>query len=296
MAHALESPAECEILKTHADLTFNDGKYRYRIERVGGRSFYSVTDGQDSIRVPIGWAFGLGSAGQTYVFENGGNLYESRVSFYQEANGLRLTIGAANQAPKDLREAAGRAFGAEDSRCFACHATDATIGSKLTLERMIPGIQCERCHGPSDGHVGNNNSVRPVMKSLRGMSAEDTSNFCGQCHRTWDEIAGAGTQGIANIRFQPYRLTNSKCYDSDDSRIRCTACHDPHGKLQTAEASYDRKCQACHAGGKPSARACKVSNANCVSCHMPKIELPGAYHRFTDHQIRIVRAGASYPN
>jgi hypothetical protein len=29
---------------------------------------------------------------------------------------------------------------------------------------------------------------------------------------------------------------------------------------------------------------------------MPKVDLPGAHHQFTDHQIRIVRAGESFPN
>jgi hypothetical protein len=29
---------------------------------------------------------------------------------------------------------------------------------------------------------------------------------------------------------------------------------------------------------------------------MPKIELPGAHARFTDHQIRIARTGQAYPN
>jgi hypothetical protein len=29
---------------------------------------------------------------------------------------------------------------------------------------------------------------------------------------------------------------------------------------------------------------------------MPKIDLPGAHARFTDHQIRIAHAGDPYPN
>jgi hypothetical protein len=29
---------------------------------------------------------------------------------------------------------------------------------------------------------------------------------------------------------------------------------------------------------------------------MPKVELPGSHARFTDHDIRIVRANESYPN
>jgi hypothetical protein len=28
---------------------------------------------------------------------------------------------------------------------------------------------------------------------------------------------------------------------------------------------------------------------------MPKLELPGAHYKFTDHWIRIVRVNASYP-
>jgi formate-dependent nitrite reductase cytochrome c552 subunit len=39
-----------------------------------------------------------------------------------------------------------------------------------------------------------------------------------------------------------------------------------------------------------------VAKANCVECHMPKVDLPGAHHKFTDHQIRIARAGEPYPN
>jgi formate-dependent nitrite reductase cytochrome c552 subunit len=39
-----------------------------------------------------------------------------------------------------------------------------------------------------------------------------------------------------------------------------------------------------------------VAKTNCVGCHMPKIDLPGAHAKFTDHQIRIVRAGDPYPN
>jgi hypothetical protein len=29
---------------------------------------------------------------------------------------------------------------------------------------------------------------------------------------------------------------------------------------------------------------------------MPKVDLPGAHFKFTDHRIRIAREGAPYPN
>jgi hypothetical protein len=103
-----------------------------------------------------------------------------------------------------------------------------------------------------------------------------------------------GPHGTANVRFQPYRLANSKCYDADDKRISCLACHDPHREVDHVAADYDSKCQACHGGGKPEAKACKVATNNCVACHMIKIELPGGHHKFTDHDIRI--ATAKYPD
>jgi hypothetical protein len=300
MAHAMELPAECTILKEHPILTFQEGKYSYRIERKGQQSIYTVTDGSETLNAPIGWAFGLGDAGQTYVFEKDGTLYESRVSFYRSINGLDLTMGASNLKPANLIQAAGRSIGhAEKLLCFGCHSTNLVQHGEPDLQSLTPGVQCERCHGDATNHlagVKSGNTTLAHMKSLRKMSAEDTSNFCGQCHRTWDEIASSGALGISNIRFQPYRLTNSKCYDSEDARIACTTCHDPHQEVNRTDANYDTRCQACHAGGKPTARACKVAKENCVSCHMPKLELPGSHYKFTDHNIRVQRANASYPN
>jgi hypothetical protein len=305
MAHAMELVPECDILKSHPVLTFAEGKYSYRIERKGDTALYTVSDGEQTLTASIGWSFGLGVAGQTYVFEKDGTFYESRVSYYSELNGLDLTMGAKNLKPVNILQAAGRAMGRDEKiRCFGCHSTNATQGKELTLDTLLPGVQCERCHGSSEDHlrgIRQGNPTLAKMQDLRQQSTEDLSNFCGQCHRTWAEIAGAGTLGIANIRFQPYRLTSSKCYDTEDSRISCVACHDPHQELSRADQSYDAKCQACHGGekhgrGKKEARVCKVAPNNCVSCHMPKLEMPGSHHKFTDHLIRVVRANEPYPD
>jgi Zn finger protein HypA/HybF involved in hydrogenase expression len=296
MANAMEPVSGCAILKAHPVLTFSEGKYSYRIERKGNQSLYSVTDGQQSITLPLGWAFGLGRAGQTYVFEKDGSFYESRVSYYRELDALDLTMGAANLAPANLMQAAGRLMDNADSTgCFDCHTTNATSGKQLTLDRMTPGIQCERCHGSTDNHL-RRDPVLARMNSLRSLSTEEMSNFCGQCHRTWEQVASGPRLGVLNVRFQPYRLTNSKCYDSDDARISCVACHDPHRELDRVDSHYDAKCQACHDGGKAAARACKVSQHDCASCHMPKFGMGGSHYKFTDHEIRIVRANAPYPD
>ena len=133
------------------------------------------------------------------------------------------------------------------------------------------------------------------MRMLGNLTAEEMSDFCGQCHRTWSQIAAYGPQGIQNIQFQPYRLGNSKCYDAADHRIRCTTCHDPHRAVETSAAAYDSKCLACHStkAGNPT---CRAATKDCVSCHMPHLDLPGAHSKFTDHKIRIVKANEPYPD
>ena len=84
------------------------------------------------------------------------------------------------------------------------------------------------------------------LGDLHDLTAENVANFCGRCHRTWAEVLVEEDRSINNIRFQPYRLWGSKCYDPDDARISCVACHDPHKEFSVQAADYDPKCQACH--------------------------------------------------
>ena len=300
MGQAAESVEQCRVLIDHPLLTAKFGKYSYRIERKGDQSLYSVTDGSSTITLPIRWAFGASSAmGQTYILERDGVFYESRMSWFRELNALGPTLGGGNSVPANLEEAAGRPMSPDDKRgCFGCHATHAVLGTELTLEKMIPGVRCEHCHEGAGLHLSamSDKSVKSYFPpDLRKFSAEQAANFCGQCHRTWAEIAMQAKPSIANVRFQPYRLTESKCYDPDDARISCLACHDPHRQVDRQPVDYDAKCQACHQGGKAGAKTCTVSKNRCATCHMPKIDLPGAHYKFSDHRIRIVKPNEPYP-
>ena len=302
MAHALETVEQGRILVDHSLITATYGKYSYSIERKGNQSLYSVTDGTATITMPIRWAVGASSAlGQTYILEKDGKFYESRMSWFRKLNALGPTLGQQTSHPTDLNEAAGRLLSQDDTlRCFGCHATDAASGQQLTLDKMSPGVQCSHCHEATAAHVaalakGSGKPVLPAgLTKLRDLSAEQASNFCGRCHRTWSEIVIRQDYSINNVRFQPYRLWGSLCYDPDDARISCLACHDPHTEVSVQPADYDAKCQACHGGGKAKAKPCRVSRNNCVSCHMPETELPGAHYKFTDHRIRIVKANEPY--
>ncbi len=311
MGKALERGAECRILTANPKLTFKSGTYSYSIIRQGTQSIYSVTDGKETISVPILYAFGQGKAGQTYVMIHNGKYYESRVSFYNEIAGLDYTLGAPREPAKSLAEAFGRLMDSLDTKdCFSCHATAAVSERQLQLDKMTPGITCEGCHGAGEQHVvlmkSKNKGAPPNDKAILNPGHFDTegiTQFCGSCHRTWEQVQlMKGARGVVNVRFQPYRMFSSKCYDFDDKRISCTACHNPHEAMPQAVTFYDAKCAACHrtasaTNAERNALLCKSGKtSNCVSCHMPQYEIPGAHHKFTDHRIRIVKAGEVYPD
>ncbi len=269
-----------------------------------------MTDGTTSFSAPILYSFGQGAAGQTYIFERDGAFYESRVSYYKAIDGLNLTIGVPDRQPRSIEDAAGRRMISTDARsCFGCHTTAAATKSELRAEQAIMGVTCESCHGPGRQHIAAMKSGKLKEKHIfntTGLDAEEATNFCGSCHRTWEQVAlmqqtmrSQGQElGIHSIRFQPYRITNCSCYDINDRRISCVACHDPHRETERDAAAYDSKCAACHSPdpkanrvGKRIAKLCPEEKRNCVTFHMPAYELPGAHSKFTDHEIRVVRPG-----
>lgn len=303
MTEALSSARDSAVLRAIPRMAVRLGEYSYGIARSGDQSVFSVTDGKETLQVPLAWAFGRRSGGQTYVFRLEDRWYESRVSYFSGLAGLDLTPGMENITPHNLLEAAGRLVEpVEMGQCFDCHATNVVKSPGPGLEAMTEGIQCGRCHVQSEAHseAMRTRSLGTAMRKLGALNAEEQSNFCGQCHRTWSQVAVGGPRGIENVRFQPYRLANSKCYDAGDRRIRCTACHDPHRELDTSPAAYDAKCAACHSlaarRNGASTQLCRVGVRECVKCHMPKVDLPGAHRRFTDHWIRIARPNAPYPD
>ena len=78
------------------------GAFSYRISG----PIYTVSDGKDTLRIPLDWAFGQGTTGQTYVYQREGRWYESRVSYFSALQGLDLTIGMQSITPHNLIEAA----------------------------------------------------------------------------------------------------------------------------------------------------------------------------------------------
>jgi len=307
MAMAMEPVAGSLVLNSNPKLSMRVGPYTYEIKRNGKQSSYSVTDGKDTVSFPIVYAFGQGKMGQTYVLERDGKYYESMVSFYSEPKALDFTIGTPRGVPTSLTGAVGRLLTANEvANCFSCHATGAVVaGSQLRLDKFAHGIRCEACHGPGGQHIAAVKAGDTPAKSIynpRLLGGDElTQHFCAACHRGAEEFSLLHSMEINNVRFQPYRIFNSKCY-SDDRKISCIACHNPHEPLREDPAYYDKRCLECHSLRDKTAKvggdgtSCPVADKNCTSCHMPKVEIPAAHFKFTDHFIRVVRPGEKYPS
>lgn len=297
---------------------FESGSYSYRFipnDTPPGYSLQVTSSGQ-SISSPIVWTMGLGVHGQTYLLDSNGGLYESQASSFSFINRLGLTPGHQPAEEGSLENALGTPLQAKEAlRCFACHTTASSANSKLNTADAVPGVHCEACHGPGLDHIkaimaGQKAQGRQVIFDPASLSPTSSIDFCGACHRTtMDVVMNEPEPGAYTIRFQPYRLEESRCWKATkDARLTCTECHDPHAPLVRDEHFYDQKCLSCHRTGKEirrssssSARAatpkiCPKATQNCVSCHMPKVDVPEMHSTFIDHFIRIVRPGQSVPN
>jgi hypothetical protein len=299
-----------------ASRSFENGPYSYQFFAQNPGYSLEVQSGGQSISSKVSWTFGAGVHGQTYILESNGELYESQVSSFSFTHRLDLTPGHTQAEEGALQNAVGnRLSDREAARCFACHTTAWSDGSRLDLANAIPGIHCEACHGPGSDHIkavttGQMAKARGAIFNPVHLTPTSSVDFCGACHRTtMDVVLNETTDGLHTIRFQPYRLEKSRCWEkTKDARLTCTACHNPHEPLVRDASFYDQKCLSCHtlrggvthesasrrSAGTPA--ACPKATANCTSCHMPKYEVPEMHSQFTDHFIRVVRRGEMFPD
>jgi hypothetical protein len=333
MAHSAMLAGESSILKSNPDLGFSNGSYRYDIRTTDGTSIYSVINGVTQQSALLVWAFGTSRTAQSYLFrKKDGEFHEARVTYFRSLAALDFTPGRALASATDIAidDAMDRQVGrAEVYRCFACHTTGSRTGDDFDETKLIPGVTCEACHGPGGQHVaqmevGNSSPADSengpgAIFNPKKLTPEESVDFCGSCHGSYWDVSLSGASGVGNARFQPYRLEQSKCWNKNDARLTCIACHDPHKEVETEASAYDHVCLSCHLTSESKAKtatmqkekarllqenlakthpgaACPVSIRECTSCHMPQVYVPAMHTAFPDHRIRIVREREPFPD
>jgi Cytochrome c554 and c-prime len=272
-----------------------------------------TADGQSQKWV-VDYAFGSGHHATTFVNVLDASIpsiFEHRLTYFAQEAALAITPGQDVRSRVAEFTPDGNKFTTKQARkCIRCHSTQMSArGDEMFDEdTMIPNVSCERCHGPSRGHVlaasrGAGESDLSLPFGPDRFTSEELLTLCGACHR---HPSGARPGQIRPdnpflARFQPVGLMQSKCYVRSARALNCVTCHDPHARASADRASYDTKCLECHGAYGPAAMApggvpsvvCSVSpRERCVECHMPQVD-SGQHILFSDHWIRIRRQGES---
>jgi hypothetical protein len=300
MAHAVKPATAGAFANMPRSMHFRTGSYDYSVSQTATGAEYSTTNGQQAASAALTWVFGDRQFGDTFLYQQNGIYFESRVSYYRALNDLDLTTGRTRFQPNRIETALGRRMPPDEPPlCFGCHSTASTTDGQFHPERLIPGVTCEACHGPGAQHVAQMSLEHDARTSTlifnpARLSPSDSVDFCGACHRTSADVSLSDITGIYNLRFPAYRLEQSRCWGNGDARLTCTACHDAHKPRVQDAAFYDKVCLSCHspASGPAKDRAhaigtCKVSKHECVSCHMPKYTIPSMHTDFTEHKIAV---------
>jgi hypothetical protein len=297
MAHAVTKATADAFSIFPQGMHFRSGAYNYSLAQTPTGAEYSVTNGEQSASAPLTWIFGNRQFGDTFVYQQGAMYFESRVSYYRLPNGLDFTTGHPEFRANHIETALGRRMlPDEPPLCFGCHSTASSTEGQFRPEKLIPGVTCEACHGPGAQHVAqmsvehNSQSPTLILNPAR-LSPSDSADFCGACHRTAADVSLSNVTGIFVLRFPGYRLAQSHCQGAKQT---CTTCHNPHKPRVQNDVFYDKVCLSCHSPASDAAKTashpnptCKVSDHECVTCHMRKYTIPTMHTAFTDHRIGV---------
>ncbi len=255
---------------------------------------------QSDAIAPLKYALGSGKTGMTYVTPApDGRLLEFHMSYFPHQKAWYVTPGQESLAPDDL----GKIHPPADGRkCILCHAVTLPEQSG-DPQPAFYGVGCESCHGPGSAHIaakqGGPDSAGG-MDDLTAWPSRRLLDLCGRCHGTKQDVVSQNLPKSISNRMEPYRLSESRCYQESHDTLSCLTCHNPHHDASADDRSYERVCLSCHtkdASKRPSAvraqevHTCPVNpRSGCVKCHMParqaipNTKLPTW---MADHEIRV---------
>jgi hypothetical protein len=268
--------------------------------------------GSDVVRAVVEYAVGSGRHGITMVAQDETGAHrELRISYFAEGASWGETKGI-DGPPGGGAELIGLPLAPNRlQHCLSCHTTWLRSIDVSGLGARGPdaddrGIGCERCHGPGLNHVKAVRSGYAEIAIALGSKAPPSARLksCVECHAADGSVSPSDPEFT---RAQGTTFLFSRCVTATTEQFSCTTCHDPHRPIETAAAAYEAKCLSCH--GANSAKAAHRSSApapdekpippcpvnpaaQCVSCHMPKVDDRSRRSQFTDHHIRIHRPPA----
>lgn len=272
-----------------------------RMEEKGGKLVQAAfANGQPLQEQAFDIVIGSGRKAQTSLYWKDGQYFQLPISWFVPANSWANSPGFPADHPKFDRII--------PSTCFGCHSSMVGIKDvkaqglelKETFEqnKLIAGIDCQRCHGPAAEHV-DYHTKHPTEKEahaiqkVRGLSRQQQLDMCALCHsglkpmlqpafrfKPGDALADflmptapfpAKSMDVHGNQYQ--LLSASKCF-SGSQQMTCGSCHNTHTNERDNMQVFSQRCMSCHAAGSPD--FCTLKNVpaatlqqNCIDCHMP---------------------------
>ena len=274
----------------------------------------------------IEYVVGSGTAARTYLTRSNGRFYEMPVTWYTQEKRWDFSPGydrvnqrfdrlipdrcmaCHNSYPETVEFVEGKyADVPQGIGCERCHgpgelhvdarletaqadeSIDYTIvnPAHLSLDRRLD--VCQQCHLHGDVSL-----LREGEDPFDYRPSEPLAAHVAIFSAPVEEPGGISV--ISHAR----RMKLSACFRGSlatGEPMECTTCHNPHEGFRAEGPEYfNETCKDCH--GVPDLRAAfeteeartvHTAEANCFSCHMPKVEAEDAPHAsFTDHWIRVV--------
>lgn len=241
---------------------------------------------------------GSGRKGQSYLSWNGNHLVQLPITYFTPASQWSNSPGYNPHVPTFNRPIT--------SRCLECHSTyfetiaDSNGKSEaFDRSKIIYGIDCEKCHGPSAAHVEfhlKNPGTKTALNVVNPgkLSRERLLDLCTLCHGgaltktkpSFTFKAGDTLSSYFSLRSAMLNADNidvhgnqfglmalSKCFTM--SNLTCISCHNIHENENGKVEVFSQRCFNCH--NASHGKQCKLTSQigssitnNCIDCHMPR--------------------------
>lgn len=236
--------------------------------------------------------FGSGKDAQTFGYWKDSQLYELPLTYLTKLKAWTNSPGFPVDKPYFTRII--------PSRCLECHTSYAAVTEereghllqvkqKFNPDKIVFGIDCERCHGPGAKHVQfqqENPGIKQAkfITSIKSLTRQQQLDMCGTCHSgnpvsmrsifafaPGDTLSkyylfynrSTGEPDVHGMQLQLLQL--SQCFKK--STMTCNTCHTTHRPNEN-DLLYINTCAGCHTNSTHATQM-KATNQNCIKCHMP---------------------------
>ena len=266
----------------------NDGIYQLTKPKFGDTAL---------VKSKLDITIGSGVKGQSYLSWEDDKLYQLQLSYFEPAN---TWVNSPNFPKYSFNRPV-------DDNCLKCHVTFAENknetgnGNIYNRNKLLLGIDCQRCHGPLEEHVvyhrtKPNEKVGVHVDNYGKYTQQQRLDACAVCHSGLQaqQVKGNPFSFIAGDTLSAYSknyqnnnrnlkldvhgnqmglLSESKCF-VNSSKMDCITCHSPHENERGEQDVFNAKCLSCHTitAINSSVEVNKhTETLNCISCHMPLV-------------------------